>query len=51
MKEIIDRVLGRIGAPDAKSRLAAQDRQERLTKPRGSLGVLEELSEIGRAHV
>lgn len=44
MKEIIERVLGRIGAPDAKSRLAAQDRQERLTKPRGSLGGLEELS-------
>ncbi|TXT45468.1 MAG: nicotinate-nucleotide--dimethylbenzimidazole phosphoribosyltransferase [Spirochaetes bacterium] len=44
MMEIIDRVISRIEAPDDRARKAAQERQDRLTKPRGSLGYLETLS-------
>jgi nicotinate-nucleotide--dimethylbenzimidazole phosphoribosyltransferase len=36
--------LAAIGPPDAEAASAARERQERLTKPSGSLGVLEEIS-------
>ena len=40
----IDRVLSEIGPLDRGAMSAARERQDRLTKPRGSLGRLEELS-------
>ena len=40
----LDDVVGRIGPSDAHARRAAELRQQRLTKPPGSLGVLEDLS-------
>jgi len=36
--------LAAIGPPDAEAAAAAKERQERLTKPSGSLGALEDLS-------
>jgi nicotinate-nucleotide--dimethylbenzimidazole phosphoribosyltransferase len=41
---LLDDTLGRIRPLDAAAVAEARDRQDRLTKPRGSLGVLEELS-------
>lgn len=40
----LDALLGRIAAPDPRLALVAQGRLERLTKPSGSLGRLEELA-------
>jgi nicotinate-nucleotide--dimethylbenzimidazole phosphoribosyltransferase len=37
-------VLAAIAPPDAEAMAAAKERQDRMTKPRGSLGVLEEVS-------
>jgi nicotinate-nucleotide--dimethylbenzimidazole phosphoribosyltransferase len=37
-------VIAAIAPPDAAAMTAAADRQDRMTKPRGSLGVLEEVS-------
>ena len=37
-------VLAAITPPDAEAMAAARERQDRMTKPRGSLGVLEEVS-------
>src|ERR1700751_2957243 len=37
-------VLAAIVPPDAKAMAAARERQDRMTKPRGSLGALEEVS-------
>src|SRR5262245_1921362 len=37
-------VLAAIAPPDAEAMAAARERQDRLTKPRGSLGALEEVS-------
>ncbi|MDX9826339.1 MAG: nicotinate-nucleotide--dimethylbenzimidazole phosphoribosyltransferase [Spirochaetia bacterium] len=42
--DTIKRTIERIAAPDQAARAAAAARQARLTKPEGSLGVLEELS-------
>jgi nicotinate-nucleotide--dimethylbenzimidazole phosphoribosyltransferase len=42
--DTIKRTIERIGAPDQSARMAAAERQARLTKPEGSLGVLEDLS-------
>lgn len=39
-----DEAVARIGAPDEASRLAAAERQGRLTKPAGALGRLEDIS-------
>jgi nicotinate-nucleotide--dimethylbenzimidazole phosphoribosyltransferase len=36
--------IGLLGLPDAAAMAAAAERQDRMTKPRGSLGVLEEVS-------
>jgi nicotinate-nucleotide--dimethylbenzimidazole phosphoribosyltransferase len=44
MKELIDRVIARIEPPDGRARQAARLRQDKLTKPQGSLGYLEEVS-------
>ena len=40
----MEAVAGRVPAPDEEARAAARERQERLTKPRGALGRLEDLS-------
>lgn len=40
----LDKIIGSIGPLDRDAMAAAQARQNRLTKPRGSLGRLEELS-------
>jgi len=40
----LDAAIARIGAPDAAARQAAAERQDRLTKPTGALGRLEEVS-------
>jgi nicotinate-nucleotide--dimethylbenzimidazole phosphoribosyltransferase len=40
----LNTTIGKIGPPDESTMAAAQERQNDLTKPRGSLGVLEELS-------
>ena len=37
-------VLAAIAPPDAEAMAAARERQDRMTKPRGSLGALEEVS-------
>ena len=37
-------VLAAIVPPDAEAMAAARERQDRMTKPRGSLGALEEVS-------
>src|SRR5690348_11459871 len=37
-------VLAAIAPPDAEAMAAARERQDRMTKPRGSLGVLEDVS-------
>ena len=37
-------LIGAITPPDAEAMAAAAERQDRMTKPRGSLGVLEEVS-------
>ncbi len=42
--DTIKRTIERIGAPDQAARMAAAERQVRLTKPQGSLGALEDLS-------
>ncbi len=42
--DTIKRTIERIAAPDASAQAAAAERQGRLTKPEGSLGVLEGLS-------
>lgn len=39
-----DGILESIGALDEKAALEARERQDRLTKPRGALGVLEDIS-------
>lgn len=41
---LLDDTIAAIAPPDAAAMALARDRQERLTKPPGSLGVLEELS-------
>ncbi len=41
---LLDDTVGAIGPPDGEAISAARERQERLTKPSGSLGVLEDLS-------
>jgi len=41
---VLDDVLATIGPPDAAAQDAARQRQTRLTKPAGSLGVLEDVS-------
>src|SRR6266568_24390 len=37
-------LIAAIGPPDAEAMAAARERQDRMTKPRGSLGLLEEVS-------
>ncbi|MFW6149979.1 MAG: nicotinate-nucleotide--dimethylbenzimidazole phosphoribosyltransferase [Chloroflexota bacterium] len=44
MGQLITRTVGRIGGLDPVAMDAARRRQDSLTKPRGSLGLLEELS-------
>lgn len=44
MSEILSNTIGTIKPPDKKAAAKAQARQDQLTKPRGSLGRLEELS-------
>ena len=44
MSSLLDETIAAIAAPDAGSAAAARERQARLTKPRGSLGALEDLS-------
>jgi nicotinate-nucleotide--dimethylbenzimidazole phosphoribosyltransferase len=44
MTSSLSRILEAIEPPDKKAMEAARKRQDELTKPRGSLGVLEELS-------
>ncbi|MGD9118823.1 MAG: nicotinate-nucleotide--dimethylbenzimidazole phosphoribosyltransferase [Dehalococcoidia bacterium] len=44
MSDIITRTIGKIESLDRDAMAAARARQEELTKPAGSLGVLEELS-------
>ncbi|MDT9592405.1 nicotinate-nucleotide--dimethylbenzimidazole phosphoribosyltransferase [Nocardioides zeae] len=41
---LLDDTLDRIGPPDAAAQAEARERQAQLTKPAGSLGVLEDLS-------
>jgi nicotinate-nucleotide--dimethylbenzimidazole phosphoribosyltransferase len=41
---LLDRTLDDVALPDPRVLAAARDRQDRLTKPRGSLGVLEDVS-------
>lgn len=40
----LEETLNRIGEPDAEAMRAASERQDRLTKPAGALGMLEEIS-------
>jgi nicotinate-nucleotide--dimethylbenzimidazole phosphoribosyltransferase len=42
--DLLQETLAAIGPPDAAALAAARDRQDRMTKPRGSLGVLEDVS-------
>ncbi len=42
--ELLERTLGSIGVPDAASALACRRRLDSLTKPQGSLGMLEEIA-------
>jgi nicotinate-nucleotide--dimethylbenzimidazole phosphoribosyltransferase len=42
--DLLESTIARIGSPDGTARAAAIARQSALTKPRGSLGALEELS-------
>ncbi len=42
--DLIRDTLAAIGGPDHASLAEARERQERLTKPSGSLGMLEDLS-------
>jgi len=44
VSEILSNTIGTIKPPDKKAAAKAQARQDQLTKPRGSLGRLEELS-------
>jgi nicotinate-nucleotide--dimethylbenzimidazole phosphoribosyltransferase len=44
VEDAVEDYLARIGAADAAAMRAAEERQGRLTKPAGSLGVLEELA-------
>ncbi|HWD81132.1 MAG TPA: nicotinate-nucleotide--dimethylbenzimidazole phosphoribosyltransferase, partial [Kribbella sp.] len=44
VEDLVDNYLERIGPADQAAMRAAEERQARLTKPAGSLGVLEELS-------
>ncbi|MBM3155638.1 MAG: nicotinate-nucleotide--dimethylbenzimidazole phosphoribosyltransferase, partial [Chloroflexi bacterium] len=44
MTNTLDRILKEIKPLDTKAMAAARQRQDNLTKPRGSLGRLEELS-------
>lgn len=44
MSEILSNTIGTIKPPDKEAAAKAQARQDQLTKPRGSLGRLEELS-------
>ncbi len=44
MSEILSNTIGTIKPPDKEAAARAQARQDQLTKPRGSLGRLEELS-------
>src|SRR5215471_6587867 len=44
LSSLIAGTISAIGGPDAAAAAEARQRQERLTKPSGSLGVLEELS-------
>lgn len=44
MMELLDSTIRRIGGLDQEAMRAARARQDRLTKPRGALGVLEEIS-------
>ncbi len=41
---LLDEVVAAIGPLDDEAMAAARDRQDRMTKPRGSLGVLEDVS-------
>jgi nicotinate-nucleotide--dimethylbenzimidazole phosphoribosyltransferase len=41
---LLDEVVDAIGSLDDEAMAAARDRQDRMTKPRGSLGVLEDVS-------
>ena len=41
---LLDEVLAAIGPLDDEAMAAARERQDRMTKPRGSLGVLEDVS-------
>ncbi len=41
---LLDEVVAAIGPLDADAMAAARERQDRMTKPRGSLGVLEDVS-------
>jgi nicotinate-nucleotide--dimethylbenzimidazole phosphoribosyltransferase len=43
-QEVIERAIGAIGPLDGEAMAAARARQDQLTKPRGSLGRLEQLS-------
>jgi nicotinate-nucleotide--dimethylbenzimidazole phosphoribosyltransferase len=42
--DLLQETLAAIGPPDGAAMAAARDRQDRMTKPRGSLGVLEDVS-------
>lgn len=44
MGQVLDETVAAIASPDGEAAAAARQRQDRLTKPRGSLGVLEDLS-------
>jgi nicotinate-nucleotide--dimethylbenzimidazole phosphoribosyltransferase len=44
LNSLLSRIVGQIRPLDEKSMIAARNRQNDLTKPRGSLGILEELS-------
>ncbi|MQA80388.1 MAG: nicotinate-nucleotide--dimethylbenzimidazole phosphoribosyltransferase [Streptosporangiales bacterium] len=44
MSSLLDETVAAIGPRDAAAAAAARERQDRLTKPRGSLGALEDLS-------
>ena len=43
-QEVIEKAIGAIGRLDGEAMAAARARQDQLTKPRGSLGRLEQLS-------
>jgi len=47
--DLLDTTVGGIVAPDATARDAARDRLDRMTKPRGSLGRVEDLAAIAPA--